>query len=332
MSYGIARPACQNFIAMHLEEFPVSCLSLLPQFIRNALMWQLPLSDVCQLDNTNFTEGLDMVFYWKSPWEGAFFGVTNLWPDYDLLHYVEEWDSTEYAREMLYGLLTTCAIGNLCKEFVSLLPHCRHQESVSAISLLYTVREPHQDLQDPYLKFPPRYLHKSSKKEEDLVVPEVMKCFSKEGVLPKIFPQIEVYNNVEYDHAAIVWYYLPNAVYVGGKGHSTRHKVPQNNHQRGYPARGADTGQLGHTENAARRLNSSMNSSPISVLIQNFFRTSDYSKFFLPCPVLASLFHERTSTSSSQHTLLLLPITCKSYRSLKLRLSVAMFHLTVAPG
>lgn len=160
--------------------------------------------------------------YWKSPWEGAFFGVTNLWPDYDLLHYVDEWDSTKYAREMLYGLLTTCAIGSLRKEFVFLLPHCGHQGSckyVSAISLLYTVREPHHDLQDPYLKFPPRYLHKSSINEEDLVVPEVTKCFSKEGVLPKIFPQIEVYNNVGYDYAAIVRYYLHNAVYVGVKGH-----------------------------------------------------------------------------------------------------------------
>ena len=213
---------CQNFIAMHLEEFPISRLSLLPYFIRNVLMWQLPLSDVCQLDNTNFTEGLDMASYWKSPWEGAFFGVTNLWPDYDLLHYVKEWDSTEYAKEMLYGLLTTCAIGNLCKEFVFLLQHCGDQGSrkyVSAISLLYTVREPHHDLQDPYLKFPPRYLHKSSKNEEDLVVPEVMKCFSNDGVLPKIFPQIEVYNSVGYDYAAIVKYYLRNAVYVGVKGH-----------------------------------------------------------------------------------------------------------------
>ena len=213
---------CQNFVAVHLEEFSISCLSLLPLSTRNALMWQLPLADVCYLDNTKFTEGLDMASYWKSPWEGAFFGVTNLWPDYDILHYVHNWDSTEYAREMLYGLLTTFAIGNLCKEFVFLLPHCGDQGShrhVSAISLLYAVRIPHHDLQYPYLKFPPRYLHKSCKYEEDLVVCEVMKCFSKNKTLPKIFPQIEVYNNVVLDYVSIVKHYFHNAYYIGVKGH-----------------------------------------------------------------------------------------------------------------
>ena len=49
---------CQYFIAMHLEEFSVSQLSLLPHYTRKDLLWQLPLADVCQLEDTKFTEGL----------------------------------------------------------------------------------------------------------------------------------------------------------------------------------------------------------------------------------------------------------------------------------
>lgn len=54
-----------------------------------------------------------MEAYWKSPWESEHFGVANVWPDFDVLQYAQKWDSTGYARAMLYGLLTMCAIGNL---------------------------------------------------------------------------------------------------------------------------------------------------------------------------------------------------------------------------
>ena len=219
---------CQYYIAMHLEELPVSYLSLLPLSTRKDLLWQLPLADVCQLEGTKFTEGLDMVDYWKSPWEGVYlgiaFGLSHWCPDHDLLQYIQEWDELEYTRAMLYGLLTTCAIGNLRDDvdgFDFSLPHCgESDEYVSIVSLLYAVRRPYHDLRDPYLKFPPRYAHKSSKVEEDLTVPEVMQCFGKGGgELPKIFPEIEVYNDIEHDYAAIVPYYLHNAVSIGVRGH-----------------------------------------------------------------------------------------------------------------
>ena len=221
---------CQHFITMHLEEFPVSHLSLLPLSTRRDLLWQLPLADVCQLEDIKFTEGLDMASYWRSPWECVYLGIANWWPDYDVQDYVQEWDSTEYARAMLYGLLTTCAIGNLYEgEFEFLLPHlhCEDEEYevhkyMSVISLLYAVRKPDYDLQhnpNYQLKFPSRYSHKSNKDEEDLTVPEVMKLFSRDGALPTIFPQIEVYNDVDHDYAAIVPIYLCNAVYIGVKGH-----------------------------------------------------------------------------------------------------------------
>ena len=161
-----------------------------------------------------------------------YLGVAAWWPDFDVQNYVQaEWDSTEYGRATLYGLLTTCAIGNLNdEEFEFVLPHQCGDEAyfsrqyVPAIPLLYAVRKPDRVhfLHTPsryQLKFPPRYLHKNDKDEEDLTVPEVIKCFSRNGELPKIFPEIEVYNDIDHDYAAIVPLYLRSAVYIGVKGH-----------------------------------------------------------------------------------------------------------------
>lgn len=150
-----------------------------------------------------------------------YFGVTKEWPDFDILQYVKEWDDTEYARAMLYGILTTCAIGNLNDDlFEFFVPlYGESGKYISAISFLCAVRKPHHDLQDPCLKFPPRYSHKSGKDEDDLSLPEVMECFSREGELPKIFTEIEVYDDVEHDYAAIAPLYLRSAVYIGVKGH-----------------------------------------------------------------------------------------------------------------
>lgn len=96
-----------------------------------------------------------------------------------------------------------------------LLPHCGNLgEYVSAISLLYAVRKPKQDdLRDPYLKFPSRYSHMCRKDELDLTVLEVMKCFSREGALPKVFAYIDVYNDIAVDYASIPPCYLSKIMY-----------------------------------------------------------------------------------------------------------------------
>ena len=53
---------CQFYILMHLEEFPIDYLSLLPLATREALvLWQLPITDICQLQDTKFAEGLEAV-------------------------------------------------------------------------------------------------------------------------------------------------------------------------------------------------------------------------------------------------------------------------------
>ena len=218
---------CQHYIAMHLDELPISHLSLLPLSTRRDILWRLPLADVCQLEDTKFTQGLhvDMAAYWKSTWEIAW------WPNDDIQKYIEtEWDGLEYARAALFGQLTSCAVGIVNdQEFEFFLSYQREDDEymshqyISAISLLYAVRKPDHNLHAAdgkyRLIFPPRYSHKSSKVEEDLMVPEVMKCFSKQGELPRVFPKIEIFSDVERDYAAIIPYYLRSAVYVGIKGH-----------------------------------------------------------------------------------------------------------------
>ena len=82
---------------MHLEEFPVSYLSLLPLSTRKELLWQLPVADVCLLEGTKFTEGLVMAAYWKYPLEEAF-GVSS-WNDKGLERYAQEWDNTSLASQ-----------------------------------------------------------------------------------------------------------------------------------------------------------------------------------------------------------------------------------------
>ena len=58
-----------------------------------------------------------------------------------------------------------------------------------------------------------------SEDEEGLTIPEVMKCFNKQGELPRVFLQTEVYNDVENDYAAIIPCYLHSAVYIGVTDH-----------------------------------------------------------------------------------------------------------------
>ena len=59
---------CYHYIAMNLEQFPVSCLSLLPLTVREELLWRLPIADLCMLEDTEYVEGFhDVASYWKLP-------------------------------------------------------------------------------------------------------------------------------------------------------------------------------------------------------------------------------------------------------------------------
>ena len=195
---------CQYFILMHLDEFPVSHLSLLPLNTRKELLWQLPLADVCQLEGTSFTDGLDMAACWKFPSEEdewifyyCWWGLTD--PN-DKLCYVDELGVAEYKRAMLYGLLTACALGfteiKYFNFYNSPLPK-------GGVSLLYAIRNPtpsrlsDQSDQSDHL-FPSRY-SRFADPGYKLTVDEVVRCFGRQkGELPKIFTGI-LYDDVDTD-------------------------------------------------------------------------------------------------------------------------------------
>jgi len=57
---------CLMYIILNLERFPVSSLSLLPVSMRHKILRNLPVADVCQLEETTFTAGLDLDDIWST--------------------------------------------------------------------------------------------------------------------------------------------------------------------------------------------------------------------------------------------------------------------------
>ena len=187
---------CQYFVLMHLDEFPVSYLSLLPLNTRKELLWQLPLADVCQLEGTKFTDGLDMAACWKFPFdEHMFYGEWWGMEAGDKLCYIDEWGAVEYKRAMLYGLLTACALGFTEVRYFNF--YYSPFDKVDALTFLYAVRKSTASSgQGDHIMFPSRYSHFANPGCES-TVDEVVKCFGRnEGELPKIFAGI-VYRDID---------------------------------------------------------------------------------------------------------------------------------------
>ena len=56
---------CLTHIQWTLEEYPVDVLALLPKVIREEMLHNLPIVDICRLEDTQFTSGIDMDSVWK---------------------------------------------------------------------------------------------------------------------------------------------------------------------------------------------------------------------------------------------------------------------------
>ena len=191
---------CQYFILMHLDEFPVSHLSLLPLNARKELLWRLPLADVCQLEGTAFTDGLDMAACWRFPFDEQRF-YTDWWgmEAGAKLCYIDEWGAVEYKRSVLYGLLTAYALG-FTKVRYSHFYHSLFENSDVPLTLLYAVRKsPALECSQGDHTFPSRYSHFANP-ECELTADEVVKCFDRrqEGELPKILAGI-LYRDADFD-------------------------------------------------------------------------------------------------------------------------------------
>ena len=60
---------CYQHILGTLEEYPVETLALLPAGIRTHMLSNIPVMDVCRLEETSFTFGLEMNLIWKTLYE-----------------------------------------------------------------------------------------------------------------------------------------------------------------------------------------------------------------------------------------------------------------------
>ena len=208
---------CRDFILMHLEELSISQLCLLPLSTRKELLWQLPVADICQLESTAFIQGLDMAAFWKYPWEGQSVSIPTWRPDRDIEDYMKEWESTEYTRAVLYGLVATSTIGPQClvddELFCFRSPHTEDGE-LDVITFLFSIRKLDQRGQCE-LVFPPRYAHHSKTHQDDLTMHEVIRHFGRgKNELPTVFSRIEMFDDVKLDHV----HFLRNVSYLGLQG------------------------------------------------------------------------------------------------------------------
>ena len=86
------------------------------------LLWRLPIADVCLLEDTEFTEGIqDRAEYWKHPY-GDFVGIREDSHDFDVAHYFKQWDEVDYSKAVLYGQIVTAITGCLREDFAFSLP------------------------------------------------------------------------------------------------------------------------------------------------------------------------------------------------------------------
>jgi hypothetical protein len=214
---------CYHYIAMNLEKFPVSYLSLLPLKVREELLWRLPIADMCLLEDTEYVKGFqDMAAYWKLPC-GEFQGIGS--GDPDVRRYLEnlKWDDVQYAKEILYSQVVTTIIGYLWDEFIFYLPFddaldpLMYGNDAATIRFLYAVRKPYMyfhnnETEGCELMFPHRYREKDGLTSKKDIVDAVIGCFK--GGLPKIVAKVLLYDDIDNEYYDL----LNKVVYLGVHG------------------------------------------------------------------------------------------------------------------
>ncbi len=57
---------CLTYVAMTLEQYSADSLSLLPKGFRLQLLHMIPIIDICRLEDTAFTSGIDIKSVWTA--------------------------------------------------------------------------------------------------------------------------------------------------------------------------------------------------------------------------------------------------------------------------
>ena len=182
---------------MHVEDFPVSFLSLLPLSVREVLLWRLPIADVCLLEDTGFVEAVDMETYWKLSC-----GSSEQPEDSD--SYVEEWGKTKLAKAILYGQVTSTIIDCLPRGFWFSFPRGREFiQRKHLIQFLYAVRnfcsrdECHDKCRCGFI-LPSRYRENNGLFLKEDIISAATNCFK--GELPKVLTDVFVYDGIDLEY------------------------------------------------------------------------------------------------------------------------------------
>lgn len=183
---------CKLYFLMHVEEFSVTFLSLLPVSVREELLWRLPVADVCLLEDTNFVEDLDMEVYWTLSCGST---LTELLSE-DGESFFEEWGKTEFAKACFYGQLVRTTVLRGFNEPLLVGIDRNTQVELSGgksriIPFLYTVRKvlPVDSGANSYrLTYPPRYAKFNVRNSTvGQLIGAMVNCFRCK--LPKVLPK-----------------------------------------------------------------------------------------------------------------------------------------------
>ena len=185
---------------MHLEEFPIGYLSLLPLSEREWLLQRLPVADVCLLEDTDFTKGIDIEAFWKLPSD-----LANV-DDSDI--FVEEWGEAEFAKAALYGEVTSIIIGCPPQGFWYPFPSGKefmHTENM--IEFLYAVRrfpDTEQKFSNRVCDFtvPSRYQDKVNLFLKEDLIDATVSCFG--GEFPKILTGVLVDDSIQFEYVGFL--------------------------------------------------------------------------------------------------------------------------------
>ena len=137
---------CLLHILMHLEQFPASSLALLPLSLRQELLINLPIADVCMLEESPFVHGIDMEDFWK----GLILSrrdLPDLYPENVCPGTSETVKAiSALAKARCYGLVAEYIVNNRASsweflDFPMNMDPCNTTEPYKIIEFLYAVRK-----------------------------------------------------------------------------------------------------------------------------------------------------------------------------------------------
>ena len=221
------REICLTHIQWTLEEYPVDVLALLPKAIREEMLHNLPIVDICRLEDTHFTSGMDTHFtsgidtdsIWKELYECS---EVMFAPACDI-DSIKNWRQRYLHKISLAILENGCPYGYENKRYLFFTPtgnNSATENPVDFVNYLVASNCPHPI--DPGSKDTQNSLYHQVIRERGLVPPGLSynkACQSKQLVPPRynyLFPEGSCYlpDSVALELLGKECHYSPNKVVI----------------------------------------------------------------------------------------------------------------------